>query len=491
MSRRFPPLPFSAQVLGLTLVSIVVAQAVTLFAVQLAPVLPPPHYRVGEVAAALRGDALTPHGRRPLHRFSATALPDTFKGHDDSAAHAALAQAMGLPNDDLRLVVRGPPTLMIATSQMGRDALGGHPGGPRPGGGDDPPSLPNGGPPHGGPPRDGPPDGPPNGMPPDRTFGQPPIMQAEMTFTEFSAARKLPDGTWSIVEPAPEHEWARRLYVWLIGGMVIMGPVAWLFSRRITGPVRRFAHAADQLGRDPAAPQMALNGPAEIGLAANAFNQMRARLQRYVADRVSMMGAISHDLRTPLTRIRFKLERADPELRASVLSDVAQMEDMIASVLAYMKDADAQAPREQLDLTSLLNCAVDDQVAAGKAVALNEDAPMFLVDGDPVALRRMVDNLIDNAVKYGTTARLDVRLAGNDGELLIEDDGPGLPADQFDAVFQPFYRFRPGGPVQGTGLGLTSARTIARSHGGDIRLAPGARGLRVTVSLPRPAASAI
>ncbi len=471
--RRIPTLPFGAQVLALVLVCIVVAQVVTIFAVQLAPVLPPPHYSLAEVAAALRGETLTPHGRRPLRRFTVTALPAVFDGRDTPAARVALAQAASLPPGVVRLVVSGPPTLLVATSQMGEHAPGGDFGGR-------PAVLQPGGPP----PLDGPPPGegagPPGGPP-----GPPPSLRAEMTFTEFAAARRQADGTWSVVEPAPEHEWTRRLFVWLAGGLLIMGPVAWLFSRRITKPIQRFASAADQLGRDPTAPQIALDGPAEIGLAAKAFNGMRDRLQRYVADRVSMMGAISHDLRTPLTRIRFKLERADPQIREAVLSDVAQMEAMISSVLDYMKDAEARAPRERLDLTSLVSCAVDDLAACGKAVDLNDDAPVVLVDGDPVALRRMIDNLIDNAVKYGQAAQVDVRLSDTEGTIVIDDNGPGLPPDQLDAVFQPFHRFRPAGNIQGTGLGLTSARTIARGHGGDIRLAAGPAGLRAVVSLPR------
>src|SRR5436190_21147141 len=143
---------------------------------------------------------------------------------------------------------------------------------------------------------------------------------------------------------------------------------------------------------------MTLRGPAEIGMAAQAFNEMQARLKRYINDRTAMVGAISHDLRTPLARIRFKLEQAPPAVREAVLSDVERMEQMIGGVLAFIRDEGRPRHRERLDLLSLVECVADDAAMVGGQVEITEGRPAT-VDGDPVALQRLFSNLVDNAVK--------------------------------------------------------------------------------------------
>ncbi len=264
-----------------------------------------------------------------------------------------------------------------------------------------------------------------------------------------------------------------------------MGPVGFWFARRISAPLKVFAASAEALGRDPRAAPMALSGPAEVGVAARAFNAMQVRLQRYVGDRVSMVAAISHDLRTPLTRMRFKLEGADDGLRRSMLSDIAQMERMIDAVIAFSHDEAAPAARERLDLGSLVISVCDDVAATGADVEAAFDEPV-VIEGDPVALQRLFANLIDNAVKYGGRARLSVTERGGEAVTIVEDDGPGMTPAELDQAFTPFYR-SPAAQRRtavGTGLGLTIARAAARAHGGEVVLRSTGSGLVAEVTLP-------
>ncbi len=488
-------LPIAAQVLILTLIAIVVAQGVTLVAVSLAPVLPPPNYALDQVVTVFHGGTINNKRNRPLLRRIERQLPPEFLTDNDPQLASQLAAALGVSPRDVMVITRGPPPLVLATSYgAGRDhhpPAEGRQGPPYPG------NLP--------PPRPGDDDGgsqggrvpPPDGMPPDRAHAPAPPApgprpdggnpggansDGSRHLDEFSAALHRPQGDWLIVEPAPEQEWLRRVGVWLVGGMIIMGPLAWLFARHVTRPIRKFALAAERLGRDPSAQLDPLDGPAEIGVAAKAFNHMQQRLQRYVADRVTMVGAISHDLRTPLTRIRFKVEKVEPELRKTILADVSQMESMITGVLAFLRDLDQKSNRKCLDLTSLVVCAVDDRMGLGDDISFDEDTPSFLVDGDELSLRRLIDNLIDNAIKYGETAQITMDRRQGSVRIAIVDQGPGLPDDQLERVFTPFYRFHE--DKDGFGLGLSVARATARAHGGDLTLRPGAVGLIAELILP-------
>ncbi len=445
MSKKRDASPsLSVQVLILTLAAIVVAQSMTLIAIRFAPVLPPPHHRFEQVVAAFRGQAFADTDRRPLTRRVAPRLPQTFRTGGQPEMARALAAALGARFADVRVVRHGPPAMIVATSggttpDSGRQGL-----------------LP----------------------PPGFSSSGPPG-----NYDEFAAALRLSDGRWLVVQPAPEWEWLRRIAIWIAGSLLVMAPVAWWLARRITLPIRRFAEAADALGQNPKAPQVALDGPAEIGAAARAFNQMRTRIQTYVSDRMAMVGAISHDVGSPLARLCFRIERLEPGVRARLMPDADQMRVMLKGVLSFLKDIETDAPRIRLDLTSLVACAVDDRLAAGDQVAMDDEAPSVIVDGDAVALRTLVDNLLDNAIRFGSEARVTVTATPDQAVVSVTDDGPGLPDSEREAVFQPFYRYADPGPAR-MGLGLTAARTVARAHGGDVRLKPGARGLVAEVTLP-------
>ena len=208
-----------------------------------------------------------------------------------------------------------------------------------------------------------------------------------------------------------------------------------------------------------------------------------SRIMLYVGDRAAMAGALSHDLRTPLARIRFKLEAETPD-KASILSDVAQMEQMISALLVFIRGA-GEGRRERIDLLSVIECAVDDATHQGGKVHIETATPLQ-VDADPLALRRLFANLIDNALKYGHSAGARVFVRAGEAVVEIQDSGPGLPAPELERVFTPFYRTDVARNLDagGVGLGLAVARSIARAHGGDLVLRSGAGGLTAVTRLP-------
>jgi two-component system OmpR family sensor kinase len=489
--RPWPRAPISLQLVILLLVSLLVAQAISFGIVFFIPPPRPPVYRVADVAAAIRGGALKSRFGRPMIRTTARALPPELVAphREHERTLAALAQALGAPEARVRLEEQNASPLWRARRVLTGEA---------------PPRRPDRGGPMGGSPfemdRDlqrGPGDSPgfqvrdPGDPSPDgarggwwRAASGPDLP----IFGDFAAALQQDDGSWTVVRSKPDafpNEWQMQASGWLLAGFLLVASAGYLFSRRISAPLRRFAEAAETLGRDPHAPQMTLKGPAEVGAAAHAFNEMQARLKRYILDRTAMVGAISHDLRTPLARIRFKLEAAPPGLKEAVLSDVVQMEQMIGGVLAFIRDEGAPRRREKLDLLSLIECVADDAAMVGGQVEIVDGRPVT-VDGDPVALQRLFSNLVDNALKYGSEARIEVRREGELAVVTITDRGPGLSSDELGRVFQPFYRTDASRNLDngGVGLGLPIARSTARAHGGDIELTSKPGGVTAIVTLP-------
>jgi len=321
--------------------------------------------------------------------------------------------------------------------------------------------------------------------PPRGLFG---LAPAPFVEGDFIAALHLANGSWAVVQPAPEafpNSWQRRVLLWFLISFALVAPLGWIFARRVVRPIAGFALAAERLGRDPTAAILALEGPAEVGRAAHAFNRMQSRLRSFVDDRTAFVGAISHDLRTPLTRLRFRIEDVPDELREGMLAEVDEMEQMITSVLNFIRDASEPGSRERLDLRSLLQDVVEDAVFVGKDVIL-EESELAPVEVDALGIRRLLGNLVENAVKYGDRAK--VRLFTDQQEAVTEivDSGPGLPEEELERVFQPFYRAPAAraSTKHGTGLGLAVCRSIARAHGGDVRLQRGDHGLIAQVRLP-------
>ncbi|HXA38114.1 MAG TPA: ATP-binding protein [Phenylobacterium sp.] len=503
--RAWPRAPISLQLVILLVASLLVAQAISFGVILFIPPPRPPVYRVADVAAAIRGGPLKTRFGRPMTRTVAAGLPAELVAphREHERTLLALARILGEPEARVRLEEQNASPLWRlrrafsgAPAQRGPDRggpMGASPfemdraaseAGPADPPGAQAPRAAGGGP-----------DPAPgalaeylHGWGHGRRFGGGPEMPI---FGDFSAAVQRPDGSWTVVRSTPEafpSAWQMQASAWLLGGFLLVASAGYLFSRRISAPLKRFAEAAETLGRDPHAPQMTLKGPAEVGAAAHAFNEMQARLKRYILDRTAMVGAISHDLRTPLARIRFKLEAAPPRLKASVLSDVEQMEQMIGGVLAFIRDEGQPRRRERLDLLSLIECVVDDAAMVGGQVEIIDGAPVT-VDGDPVALQRLFSNLVDNAVKYGGEARIHVRQAEGAAVVEIADAGPGLSPDELGRVFQPFYRTDASRNLDngGVGLGLPIARSTARAHGGDVELMSEPGGTTAIVTLPAAA----
>ncbi|WP_075768848.1 HAMP domain-containing histidine kinase [Aerophototrophica crusticola] len=320
-------------------------------------------------------------------------------------------------------------------------------------------------------------------------FGVPLPPPPEPNIIEVS--RQLKDGTWMKFH-APVTATDALKEPGFMASLAGSAAVAILLSAWVLGfttrPLRRFAAAANRLGVDMSAPSLDESGPREVRLAASAFNTMQRRLKAFVEDRTRMLAAVSHDLRTPLTRLRLRAEFIDDDaVREKMLEDLAEMEAMIGSTLAFARDQANEEPMQAIDLNAMLGKVAEDMRDAGRPVGLTPAPQPLPVMGRRMGLRRAFCNLLDNAVKYGGTAELGLSRGAETVTVTIDDHGPGIPEAEFDNVFRPFYRLEASRSrdTGGTGLGLSVANDIIRGHGGEIRLSnrPGG-GLRVTVTLP-------
>lgn len=303
---------------------------------------------------------------------------------------------------------------------------------------------------------------------------------------------QLTDQTWVNIA-APDVEtvpaWSTATTALIVATLIIVLGLSVLGIRRLTAPLSTLTQAAERLGRNVNSPPLPEAGASDVIQAIRAFNDMQDRIRRFVEDRTRMIAAISHDLRTPITRMRLRAELiGESEQQQKMLADLAEMETMIASTLSFAREDANPEPRQRVDLAELLQAVCADLPQA-KLCMEPPPAPVLL-DAQPVALRRGFTNLIDNAVRYGSEAQ--IALAGDDHNIIvtIDDRGPGIPDEQLDRVFRPFYRLDSSRSrdTGGTGLGLAVARTVFHAHGGDVLLMNrNGGGLRATVTLPRTA----
>lgn len=265
--------------------------------------------------------------------------------------------------------------------------------------------------------------------------------------------------------------------------------LAYGVARMTMRPLADLAQAATNLGRDINQSALPVRGAWEIQQAITAFNAMQARIRQHIAQRTQMLAAITHDLQTPLTRLRLRLEKvADPELREKLIGDLSAMQGMVREGLDLARSIDSNETMQQLDIDSLLDALCSDAVEAGQDVSLVGQAGRA-ISARPLALRRALVNLIDNAVKYGDAAQVGITLYGAGVEITVRDRGPGLPEAVLEQVFEPFFRMENSRSREsgGTGLGLTIARNIAEQHGGTLTLANQAEGgLVACMRLPGP-----
>ena len=265
--------------------------------------------------------------------------------------------------------------------------------------------------------------------------------------------------------------------------------IAALLVRGLTRPLRRLAGAADAIGRGPEVP-VAETGPQEVRHVARAFNAMQARIHRLVDDRTEALAAVSHDLRTPITRLRLRagfLE--DQEMQAAIDADLDEMEAMIEATLAYLRGDFESEPQQVTDLAALLSTLVDQASDAG-ADATYHGPNHVAVKLHPSLVKRAFANLVNNAVSYGGNARVTLAVLNSSIQVKVEDDGPGIPDSDLERVFLPFQRLdasRNRG-TGGVGLGLAIARRGVENDGGQLRLSNRLEGgLCALVSLPLPA----
>lgn len=485
--RRPASLPVLIQVAALAVAAVLASQAVAVAVLVLSPPPPPRGFSIAAAAQALQGLPARAIDGRPLKRRLSERPPEAAARVDpmEDAIAVVLAQSLGAP----------PASVRVSVQQPGRPSFPG-----RPGFRDRPPPPPAGrvestvvvrrdalggggagrmvveaetrvegrGP-------------PPDGHPLD-------FFADRLAFGPFTASLKLDDGRWATVEPPRGwlSPWQERLLLTLALSLLVLAPLVWWFARRLTRPIRAFAAAAERLGADPEAEPLVPAGPTEVRTAIAAFNGMQASIKAHMRRRTQTVAAIAHDLRTPLTRLRFRAEQAPEALRAKMAADVEEMDHLIGQAMAFARGDEGVERREPLDLAAIAADCAHDFADTGAEVVF-AGAARLPIQGDPVALRRTVGNLIDNAVKFAGAARVTARRKGDLAIVEIADDGPGLPEEALETVFEPFERLEPSRNRRtgGSGLGLAVARQAARAHGGEVALEnrPGG-GLTARLSLP-------
>ena len=310
--------------------------------------------------------------------------------------------------------------------------------------------------------------------------------------TPFTVQVALRDGTLATFESVVTPQEAAipvRVGLTLLVLLVTVVVLSLVAVRWVTGPLRVLATAAQDLGDNIDRAPLAETGPAEVRRAARAFNTMQTRLQQFIADRTRILTAMSHDLKTPITRLRLRAESIEDDAqRAKIVRDLEEMEAMVAQTLEFMRDASAAEPVQRVDLDALLESLRDDYADMGKSVALEGRAAQPY-PGRPMALRRCFANLVDNAIRYGERATLRIEDGARELVVRVLDDGPGMTDAELQKAFEPFFRGEASRSREtgGTGLGLGIARNIARAHGGELTLGNRAGGgLEATLRLPRP-----
>jgi two-component system, OmpR family, sensor kinase len=421
--------PFFLRIFALMLVMVGLVQTLNFALVVLMPLPTPRVQSVARVAAALKSGA---DASGTLAISDRTAEPRESPTRHDARFARRIAAALSLPPASVRFESQAPSPFGI-TGPFGRARE----------------------------------------RPPGNASFRRDAASDDLMFGGFTASAKLGDGRWRSVEPVPGgiEPWRWRALLWLIVAIVVVAPFAWIQARRLVQPIRLFAAAAERLGRDPRAAPLPLAGPPELAEAVVAFNEMQARLNNYVEARTTMIGAIAHDLRTPLMRLTMRLEHAPIEIRTAAEGDIEEMKQRIAAAMAFVRDTTQPVRRQKLDLRSLAESVTDDFADRGAPVTL-EPGNAVIMDGDAPGLKALLANLIGNAVNYGGDARVRCGVEGAFAIIEVTDAGPGMEASDLASAFEPFFRAERsrGRETGGIGLGLSSVRAVARAHGGEATL---------------------
>jgi signal transduction histidine kinase len=322
---------------------------------------------------------------------------------------------------------------------------------------------------------------PPEGLPEGLRL-QPP--------TQYLMGVRLNDQSW-ITFSVPYRTWGMtetsRWTLWLLILGICIGASTLVATRRFVGPVRKLASAVREFGANPQAPPLQEAGPLELRQVIRTFNEMQAQIRKFVAYRTMMLAAISHDLRTPLTRVRLRGELIeDAEQQQRLFRDVDEMQSMVDGALAFFRDDAVAEATTTFDLANVLMTLVNDY--ADQQVEIPYEGPARAVyRGRPFALKRAFNNLVENSIKYATPPEIALRQETRSFVVTVRDRGPGIPQDALGSVFLPYYRAEKSRNrnTGGVGLGLTVAQAIIQAHGGEIVLQNAAGGgLEARVLLP-------
>ncbi len=288
------------------------------------------------------------------------------------------------------------------------------------------------------------------------------------------------------------------LWVWLLNRYLlvvgVMAVVAWIVVRIALRPLQKMAEATERFGCDISHPPIEETGPCEVKQAAQAFNTMQRQIRGYMAERTQILSAVTHDLKTPMTRMRLRLEScSDEALKDKLQADLAAMQSLVEEGLELAHSMETTETPQPVDLDALLQSLCDDAVETGLDVSYQAaDAQNIVAMGQPNALRRIFENIISNAIKYGQYARVCLERQGEKACVRISDDGPGIPDEYLEAVLKPFFRLESSRSrdTGGTGLGLAIAVNLLRAQKGEMGLRNLPQGglevsVRMPIALPR------
>ncbi|PHQ80820.1 MAG: hypothetical protein COB66_03785, partial [Coxiella sp. (in: Bacteria)] len=309
-------------------------------------------------------------------------------------------------------------------------------------------------------------------------------------YFDFRASYQLKNGQWVVMRGG-----AHRIPYIVVGFVlseilifiILIVLCVWVVQR-LAIPVSEFERATRRFGVDLQAPPLAMQGTAEMQAVIAAFNEMQGRIRRLIMDRTQMLAAISHDLRTPITRLQLRIEAMhDQPQYVKAEADLNEMERMISSILSFARDYVHSEQMERFDLNALIENICNELEDTGMAITFSSEQPRLPYFGRMTALKRAFTNLIENAVKYGDQAAVTIEPSTQDLKIKIRDKGTGIPESEMEKVFAPFYRVDPSRTPEksGSGLGMAVARDIIRAHGGDIALHNHEQGgLLVLITLP-------
>ena len=301
---------------------------------------------------------------------------------------------------------------------------------------------------------------------------------------------QLPNQSWlNLLSQAPLNPpiaaWQTIIYLLISSALVMITMV--IMVRRITRPIRALSLASNRLGRGEHVEQLQESGPEDIRKATRAFNQMHERLDRFIADRTKMLASLSHDLRTPITTLRLRIELLpDSPDKEKLLATLDEMQQMAESTLSFVRESAIKEESRKVSVGALVDSLCEDLTDLGMDVTYTE-GPDIITTCRPVSMKRALRNLIENAVKYGNCARVSTAKTKSLVTITIDDDGPGISEENRERIFEPFVRLEHSRnrDTGGIGLGMAIARNIIHAHGGDIRLENRTEGgLRINVKIP-------